>query len=999
MLTRNQAVPSANQEKGSRLIMQAMVRWGSRVVCGMMFLAFLVSSTKTLTPGDPASNRARLQASYSHLPLGFEANQGQTDSEVRFVSRGRGYTLFLTSTEAVLVLKGREALGVRREAKEAPVSPDSTGLSRRTSVLSPSPFAKPRGIPQSLGNGGQPSALATATALRMRLVGANESPLVEGLEELPGKSHYFIGNNPDKWRTNIPTYAKVTYQNVYPGVDLVYYGNQRQLEYDFIVAPGADPNLIALGFDDTERAEIDEEGDLVLRIAGGEIRLRKPLVYQEINGARQAISGRYALRSLSTDNSAVSTRSEVSFQVATYDTRKPLTIDPVLVYSTYLGGSGADEGRGIALDSSGNAYVTGSTTSSNFPTASPFQGASAAGTDAFVTKLSSDGSALVFSTYLGGSLNDEGRAIAVDLSGNAYLTGITNSTDFPTASPLQGNRGGNDAFVTKLNSTGSALVYSTYLGGNGEDRGLGIAVDIFNSAYVTGGTNSTNFPTANPLQAVGGGATLDAFVTKLNAAGSALVFSTYLGGSGTDEGRAILVDGTPNVHVTGVTSSSNFPTAAPFQPAFGGGATDAFVARINPPGTSFTYSTYLGGSGTDEGRGLASDLSANTYVTGSTASPNFPTANALQAASGGGTDVFVTKLNNVGSTLVYSTYLGGSGTDEGFGIAVDSSRNAYVTGETASTNFPTADPIQAFFGGGTRDGFVANLNAAGSTLLYSTYGGGSGGDEGRAIAVDTAGNAFVTGRTDSPNFPIANPFQPALGGGTGDAFVAKLSPVAVFALTVTVTVTGSASGTVSSSPQPGINCGTDCSEPYAVGTVVTLVPTAASGSTFAGWSGACAGTGLTPCTLTMNANMAANATFSPAPAAGDGGGGGGGCFIATAAFGSPLAAEVQVLRAFRDRSLVTHTPGRLFVAAYYQVSPPLARLIGGHETLRSATRTALRLVVWWAGWALESPVLAWSILVLAVGGLVVGMTTPFILFRAQRPHLNSRGNQEGRPEL
>jgi len=728
--------------------------WGALALC-LLGLLLVGSPRPTLnrnsTPGTRhtalhASHPA-LIASYGKLPLSFEANQGQSDNRVKFLSRGPGYALFLTGTEAVLALS--QPQNTQRDAPMERWRPAGPG---GLSQLLTSPGA------------GKMPALHKQAVLRMRLVGANPNAEARGLEELRGKSNYFIGNDPSKWRTNVPTYGKVEYRDVYPGINLVHYGNQRQLEYDFVVAPGADPRAIRFEVGGADRIEIDSAGDLVLHVAGGEVRQHKPIVYQQIADHRRDIPGRFVF----------SGQQQVGFEVGSYDASQPLVVDPVLVYSTYLGGSGDDQAGGGAVDSAGNAYVTGYTYSTNFPTASPLQAAFGGTTDAFVAKLNATGSALVYSTYLGGNGSDYGYGIAVDSAGNAYVTGQTNSTNFPTVSPLQPSYGGGgwDAFVTKLNPAGSALVYSTYLGGSGQDMGYSIAVDSLGNAYVTGQTQSLNFPTASPLWAAHGGGMFDPFVAKLNAAGSALVYSTYLGGSGEDWGSGIAVDSAGSAYVTGGTYSTNFPTASPLQSAFSGNY-DAFVTKLSVSGSALVYSTYLGGSASNMGKAIAVDSSGNAYVTGFTSSANFPTANAVQAAYGGGGDAFVLKLNPSGSTLLYSTHLGGSDSDLGSGIAVDSSGNAYVTGYTWSTNFPTATPLQAVYGGGY-DAFVTKLNAAGSALLYSTYLGGSGREDGYGIAVDSAGNAYVTGSTASTNFPTANAFQPVFGGGSYDAFIAKI---------------------------------------------------------------------------------------------------------------------------------------------------------------------------------------------------------------------------------
>ena len=550
----------------------------------------------TLTPPD-AATQAQVSEAYGKLPLHFEANHGQTDARVSFLARGPGYTLFLIPTEAVLALRPPPA-------------------------ASPPPAANQKRI-----------AKPTPPVLRLQFVGANSRAQVVGREELSGKSHYFLGNDPRKWRTNIPTYARVQYKDLYLGVDLLVYGTQRQLEFDIIVAPGADPRAIRLGFQGVDNLDIDAQGDLILRTRGSEFRQRKPFIYQEINGTKKTVPGMYVLTG----------KFQVGFQVAAYDPTKSLVIDPMLTYSTYLGGSDYDAGRGIAVDAAGNAYVTGETYSTNFPLANPFRGTFAGG-DAFVTKLNATGSALVYSTYLGGSDDDVGHGIAVDGAGNAYVTGLTRSANFPAVNPFQrAYAGGGDAFVTKLNATGSALVYSTYLGGSDQEAGHGIAVDGAGNAYVTGWTRSANFPAVNAFQGTYGGGIMDAFVTKLNTTGSALVYSTYLGGSNTDFGFGIAVDAAGNAYVTGETESGNFPTANSLQPAFGGTG-DAFVTKLNAAGSALVYSTHLGGSGYDASHGIDLDAAGNAYVTGWTSSPNFPTMNPFQRAYAGDSDAFVVKI-------------------------------------------------------------------------------------------------------------------------------------------------------------------------------------------------------------------------------------------------------------------------------------------------------------------------------------------------------------------
>ena len=696
---------------------------------------------ESLAPA-PDGQRVKMAAEYGKLPLSFEANEGQADGKVKFLSRGHGYSLFLTGKEAVIALK-----------KAAPQSAGLKGLPGRRSIEL------------------QQEKAAEGTVVRMELAGANAAPRVVGAEELPGKINYLIGNDPAKWRTNISTYAKVKSEGVYPGVDLVYYGNQGQLEYDFVVAPSMDPKAIRLKFRGAGELRVDRKGDLLLGSGIKEVRFEKPMVYQELAGKKKPVEGSYLLASAD----------QIGFRLGDYDHSQPLVIDPVLSYSTYLGGDAA-EGYAIAVDTAGDAYVTGNAGFTNFPTANGLQPALGGpnATNAFITKFNSHGSALVYSTYLGGSNLDTGYGIAVDTAGNAYVTGVTSSANFPTVNALQATLAGSEnAFITKINASGSALIYSTYLGGSGYDAGMGIAVDASGNAYVAGNTGSIDFPTANALQPASGGGE-DAFVAKINASGSALVYSTYLGGSALENGEAIAVDTAGNAYVTGQTSSTNFPTANALQSTSGGGYYNAFVTKINASGSALVYSTYLGGSGSDGGSGIAVDASGNVYVTGNTSSTNFPKVNALQSTLAGNYNGFVTKFNATGSALIYSTYLGGSGGDQGNGIAVDASGNAYVTGITSSFDFPTVNALQSAYAG-TYDAFVSEINANGSALIYSTYLGGSNRDFGLGIAADPSGNAYVTGNTSSTNFPTANALQAALGGrGAGiNAFVTKISPIVV----------------------------------------------------------------------------------------------------------------------------------------------------------------------------------------------------------------------------
>ncbi len=702
--------------------------------CAALLLSAFATclSAQTTSESTSAPHKNVVLSDYGRLPLSFEANRGQTDERVTFLSRGSGYSLFLTRNEAVIALK-KASFSSAAAKKDA---------------------GNPLPVPAR-------NESARGATLRMQLLGSNSTSRAVGADELPGKANYFIGNDPSKWRTNVPTYAKVKYNDVYPGVDVVYYGNQGQLEYDFVVAPGANPNRIQLRFRDAGKLRVNENGDLLLGAAGNEVRFEKPVVYQTADGQRRTVEGSYVIAAANT----------IRFRVGDYDRSNDLVIDPVLAYSTYLGG-GEDSGSGIAVDASGSAYVTGSTSSTDFPTANALQPALAGNGNAFITKFNASGSALVYSTYLGGSGGDVGGGIAVDTSGNAYVTGSTSSTNFPTANALQPALAGfQNAFVAKINANGAALVYSTYLGGSTRDQGVGIAVDVSGNFYVTGTTVSTDFPTVNALQSTMVCCFGSAFVTKINASGSALVYSTYLGG-GAALGNGIAADASGNAYVTGSTRW-NFPTANALQPTFPNSRFSGFVTKINANGSAFVYSTYLGGNDTDFGLGIAADTSGNAYVTGATRSTNFPTVNALQPTIAGAMNVFVTKINASGSALVYSTYLGGNSFDIGNGIAVDSSGSAYVTGSTQSTNFPMANALQSTLGGAT-NAFVAKINETGSALVYSTYLGGNNSDASSGIAVDASGNAYITGGTSSRNFPTANALQPTLAG-SGNAFVTKIA--------------------------------------------------------------------------------------------------------------------------------------------------------------------------------------------------------------------------------
>lgn len=715
----------------------------------------------TAAAGSEVSGLAELtspsqpSAQYARLPLSFELNQGQTDPRAKFLARGKGYTLFLASDEAVLALRPK---------------------------LTPSPAGGFTSLDPSV--------------VRMKLVGTAAEARISGMEELPAESNYFVGSDAKGWHLHIPTFGKVQYSGLYHGIDLVYYGRQGRLEYDFVAGPSSDVGRILLRIDGAERMRVNRAGDLVLEAGRGELRFERPKAYQIIDGRSRSVAARYVLRG----------KTDVGFRVAEYDHRQPLIIDPVLTYATYLGGAGSDVANGVAVDASGNAYVTGTTGSISFPTTSAYQDANAGGGDVFVAKLNPAGTGLVYSTFLGGTGTDIATGIAIDSSGNAYIAGDTSSTNFPTTSnAFQSTYGGNgDAFFTKLGATGSTLLYSSYLGGSGQDFGQAIAVDSSGNAYLTGSTQSSDFPTASPLQIGNDNCTTinttissvqicssDVFVAKINPSGSglaSLVYSTYLGGSSADFGQAIAVDGSGNAYVAGYTYSKDFPTQNALYSGNAGGV-DAFLTEVNAAGSALIFSTYLGGNGQDRAFGLALDAVGALYLTGDTQSNDFPTtANAFQPGNAGQGDAFVCKFTPGASQLLYSTFLGGTNVDQGTAITLDSSGNAYVTGSTASSDFPTADPLQKILGisgagscgtGTCTDAFVAELRPSGQ-LVYSTYLGGSGADAGEAIAVDSSGQAHVVGSTSSPNFPaIAGALQGAYlaSGPSSNAFIAKISSI------------------------------------------------------------------------------------------------------------------------------------------------------------------------------------------------------------------------------
>ena len=671
---------------------------------------------------------------HGKLPLVFERNQGQADAEIHFLARGAGHSIYLTTNEAVLTLPG-------------------------------------------------------SAPLRIHPIGAQGPQRVEAALPTAGISNYFIGNDPSKWKTDVPHYREVLYSGVYPGVDMSYYGDAKNLEFDFRVAAWADPAQIQVEYQGAEAVRIDSKGDLVIRTAGGDIVQRKPRAYQHLGVCDVEVNVGYR----------VTGPRRTGFTVSRHRLDKDLVIDPVLGYSIYLGGSGADQANGIAVDASGSAYLTGMTASLNFPAVDAAQPTQGGTQNAFVTKLSADGSTVLYSTYLGGGGIDSGNGIAVDTGGNAYITGNTTSSNFPLINSYQGSlHGAQNAFVTKLAPTGAALVYSTYLGGSGSDQSNRIAVDTSGFAYITGNTTSTDFPLFNAYQssppAYGYGPS--AFITKFSASGASLEYSTYFAfGS---SGNSIALDSSGNAYVTGSTAFGDLPVTSNAIQANWAGGGDAFVATFSADGSTLLYSTYLGGSSDDSGQGIALDGHGDIYVAGFTASSNFPTVNAVQPTQGappvhgyyGGTNAFVSKLSSGGSQLVYSTYLGGAaggcfnelnsifyGGDEALSIAVDDSGDAYVTGLAGSANFPvTAGALQPTLLACNGNAFLTELSTTGSSIVYSTFLGSSLGGSaiatyGDDIAVNVQGNVYVAGSTIS-GFPAQNLYD----GGSSDAFVTMFVP-------------------------------------------------------------------------------------------------------------------------------------------------------------------------------------------------------------------------------
>jgi uncharacterized repeat protein (TIGR01451 family) len=863
------------------------------------FAGGTVNNAQFAEPQSPAvdsvdeSAKARLVRNMLQSPMNFEENQGQSDKRVKFLSRGSGYTLFLTSSEAVLALNPANARLAKGQSAPSgfgsnPANPLAVGYLDRT----PRP-----------GNA-VPVPVGREDVLRMRLVGANSQSRISGVDETPAKSNYFIGKDLSKWRTNVSNFAKVEYASVYPGIDLVYYGNQRQLEYDFVVAPGADPREITLGFGQVNGTnnfvpvKIDANGDLIVHLTAGDVSFHKPLVYQNIaKGRKQTkkpVDGRYTLKA----------DGQVGFAVGAYDRSRRLVIDPIVSFSTYIGGSNEDLATGIGIDKFEDVVIAGSTRSVDFPVAGAIESyhpGTCGGLpcrDVFVSKFNPTATNLQYSTYIGGANDDVASNLVLDKAGDIFVVGYTLSTDFPvTPHATQKTFGGGtvtgDAFAFELASKGG-IAYSTYIGGSGDDQAYGVTVDYIPSAtpnlYVVGYTTSKNFPTTTGAYQTACGLSKadtceNGFATKLAPQDTGIVFSTYLGGSGGlgDAAYGVVVDSNDNLYIAGITGSPNFPTTTGAYSRKCGsdgqcnGTYDGFVTEMNTGGNGLVFSTFLGGNDYDYVAGIALDSAGAIYVSGNTISTDFPTtAGAAQPTFGGTSagcvpttgaicgDVTVTKLNAGGSTLAYSTYLGGT-LDEypGMSMAVDASGNAYVTGQTSSLNFPQVNPFQHGYGGGSSDAFLTVVNSTGTAFMASSYFGGNGQDFGYRTILDPNANVFVSGGTLSTNlFVTQGAFQTICGtdgtcnGGLMDAWTAKMIQSA------DVSISNQAA------PNP-VKSGSDLTYQIKVrnngpdtGMAITTTDTVPAGTTFVSvvpTDGSCTsppvgGTGTVTCTASSLAN-------------------------------------------------------------------------------------------------------------------------------------------------
>jgi|GEM_PF-552795 len=711
---------------------------------------------------------------FGTFPLYFITNKGQVNKKAMFYAKASRYTLWLTKEG--LVFDSIRGQGEKATLPHSPHPTQSSTIHRNVS--------------------------------RLFFLNANTNPEIVPVKKTTHRINYFIGNDKSKWHCDVLTSQAVLYKKLYKNIDLKIYGIEKEIEYDWIVKPGGNPHDIRFQYKNVKSTRLDEEGNLLIETDFSEFIHKRPVVYQFIDNEKIKVEAKFKKNNISENT--------YQFEVGGYDKNCELIIDPViLVYSTYLGGSDEDYGRGIAVDSSGYVYVTGSTYSTDFPTLNHYQMDQKV-LDVFVTKIDptqNGTSSLIYSTYLGGNGADWGNGITVDSKGNVYVAGSTYSTTFPVLNQYQGNQSNQDGFVTKLDTTQkgiSSLIYSTYLGGNSVDECNGVAIDSSGYIYVAGTTQSTDFPTLNPYQIDPGDGYSDVFVTKLDTTqtgGSSLIYSTLLGGHSVDKCKGIAVDSSGNAYVTGLTHSTDFPTLNPYQTSLGYGDYSAFVTRLDTTRTGVScliYSTYLGGKNGDVGNGIAVDNSGNAYVTGYTYSTDFPIMNPYQVYPGDdSSNAFVIKIDTTktgASSLTYSTYLGGESIDHANGIAVDTSGYVYVTGYTGSTDFPILDQYQTYQGG-NKDAFVTKIDTTRngvSSIIYSTYLGGRGSDDGGGIIVDSSGYVYVTGTTSSTDFPTLNPFQATYQGTYSDTFVTKLITSTIFLPTVTTTAVSSITATSAS---------------------------------------------------------------------------------------------------------------------------------------------------------------------------------------------------------
>ena len=750
----------------------------------LLFLAHLVWSGPMPAWAliGPAEGKVTGDADYGALPLLFIPNQGQFDSRVVYAVQGRDKSIFFTEQGLTVVLTDK------------PVAASARKDDRLRRIGSPEPVAY---TPKK------------RWALKLDFVDANPQARPETLEPADTLISYFKGR-PEEWRTGLRASRRIIYRDLWPGIDLIYSGTVNRLKYDFIVRPGADPNRIRLAWRGADSVQVTEEGQLAVFTPLGTLRDEMPKAWQEEKGRRESVTVAYGLQapagvqvaSLATNGLLAGTNPHerahiVGFTVGDYDRSRALVLDPeMLVYCGFIGGSASEYGAAIAVDSNGSAYVTGETSSpqASFPeTVGPDLTYNGGEDDAFVAKLRADGTGLVYCGFIGGTGRDPGYAIAVDSGGNAYITGSTYSTDgsFPVTGGLDPtHNGGNDAFVAKVRADGTSLVYCGFIGGKAPDYGFGIAVDSGGNAYVAGSTDSADgsFPVIGGLDSTHNGGTRDAFVVKVRADGTSLIYCGFIGGTGYDQGNGIAVDSSGSAYVTGSTDSSAGGAGALGFPVTIGpdltqnGSNDAFVAKVRADGTGLVYCGFIGGTGIDGGQGVAVDSDRNAYVTGYTTSTatSFPETVGSDLSHNGDFDAFVAKVRADGTALTYCGFIGGSGEEFGpsSGIAVDSSGNAYVTGHTTSTetSFPVIVGPDLSYNGGERDAFVAKVQTDGKGLAYCGYIGGAGGEGGTGIAVDRAGDAYVTGWTVSTetSFPVTvGPDVSANGGG--DAFVAKVT--------------------------------------------------------------------------------------------------------------------------------------------------------------------------------------------------------------------------------